>query len=185
VHAARTARDLGSPHAFVALGSRRAFDERVAPSAVGDDLPSAVANLLVLPANMVPWALGVSEARVGFTIDGAVGATVNLDRGVGRREQPFGAVLLRSRGGADGPLEERWILWTPAEATQAVGRRWREEFGGSGPAFLFGLTNGSMAYLADAEEFDRGGYEAALTLYGRHAADLVTETLRAAAEAVR
>jgi hypothetical protein len=186
VRAARVTRDLGSPHVFAATGSRTRFDDRVAESAVGDDLGSVAANLIALPVNVLPWCVGLSEARVGFSFEGTAGIAVNLDSSVGRPRRAFGAVVLRTRGAAGESGEERALLWLPGEATSALGTRWRDRAGSSGGIpFLFGLTNGSMAYLADEDEYERGGYAAVLTLYGRHAAARVEEALFAALDAAR
>ena len=39
--------------------------------------------------------------------------------------------------------------------------------------FIFGLANGHMGYVSDKANFDEGGYEAMLTLYGRDQGDKI------------
>ena len=39
--------------------------------------------------------------------------------------------------------------------------------------FVFGLSNGHMAYITDETEYNVGGYEAVATFFGPHTADKV------------
>ncbi len=174
VHAARDVRDLGTPFAFAALGSRSAFERHVLAGPFGRDAPQAFASALCLPANLLVWGLGLPEVRVGFTFGGAVGAAVRLDDAVPAGETAAGAVVLESEAGA-----EAVFLWHPAVATQALLRRWRADVAQRDlPApFVLGATGGAIGYLVTAEEYAEGRYEALASLHGSEGARLVREML--------
>ena len=68
-------------------------------------------------------------------------------------------------------VSKRWNLRldnTPA------GREALRSLGVATPV-LFGLTNGHMSYITDADEYDEGGYEAVATLFGRDTGARVVE----------
>ena len=69
---------------------------------------------------------------------------------------------------------------------QALGRTWRKVFAAPGDMtpMVLSLANGSMAYAVSAAEQRAGGYEASATLYGPETESLLTESLRAAYDAL-
>jgi hypothetical protein len=187
IRAAAVHRDLGSARAFRCLGSRAAFESRVVPTPLGDDVPSTLASVLAFPANALLWSLGLSDARVGLSFDGAVGALVNLDGLVPREPRRAGALAIELTQDAEGGRPARGVLlWLGGEPTQALGRRWRlqAEQAGAPTPFLLSHTNDSIGYLVTPEEYDEGGYEATATLYGRDTARHVEEALFAALQRV-
>ncbi len=180
VAAGRVTRDLGSPHSWAAAGRGDRFIEDVVASPIGRDAPAVAANLLSLPANAVVWSLGLSEVRLGFSFRGAAGLVLDLERWLPGRTFAFGAVTLEavSEGGTG---ERRTLLWCPAEPTTDVGRRWRQAVAARGHAdvAIFGLTNGAASYVATAEDYVTGSYEAQTTLFGPETAGLIEEALLA------
>ena len=187
LRAATATRDLGTPRTFYAVGDHAAFHDRVLPSAWGADAPSVLANVVALPANAMLWSLGLSEARLGFTFDGALGVALNLESVVGRRAVRVGAVLLEGDARVAGPGTGALLLWQGGIPTQGAGRAWRARMGARGlpVPFVLSLTNGALGYLVTAEEYDGAWrYEALATLYGRDSERLVAETLEAAVKQV-
>lgn len=179
LRAATARRDLGTPRTFYAVGDHAAFADRVLPSAWGADAPSVLAGLVTLPINVGLWSLGLSEARLGFTFDGAAGVALNLEPLVGPNEARAGAVLLDAES-EDGRGAGAVLLWQGGIPSQGAGRAWRARLAAEGlpvPCVL-SLTNGSLGYLVTAEEYDGPcRYEALATLYGRDSERLVAETL--------
>jgi hypothetical protein len=177
--------DLGSAHTFVSIGSRAAFDEHVVPRALGLDLPSSLAAVVSLPANMLAWSLGLTEVRLGFTFDGAAGALVNLDGRAGPRSHAVGALVLEV-GDGDVPAGRSCWLWQGGIPTQAVGKRWRQavEARGYPPPLLLALTNDALSYVVTPEEYDRPSYETRASLFGREAALRLEAALGALADAI-
>jgi hypothetical protein len=150
------------------------------PSAVGRSAPAVAANVLALPVNAGIWSLGLSEVRFGFSFHGSAGMVLNLRRMLHHHRFRFGSLTLEAAS-EDGGTASRTILWYPAEANQAVGKRWRREAEARGaPApMVFGLTNGAMSYVASREEYVTGDYEARATLFGAATSRLVEEALLA------
>ncbi|BBM83995.1 neutral/alkaline non-lysosomal ceramidase N-terminal domain-containing protein [Candidatus Uabimicrobium amorphum] len=65
------------------------------------------------------------------------------------------------------------IACMPGEALTAIGVSLKaigKDLGFKN-VFVFGLANGHMGYVCDKENFDEGGYEAMLNLYGRNQGD--------------
>jgi hypothetical protein len=178
VVASAVRRDLGSARSFVCVGERARF----APAAgapFGEGVGGAVAGALALPGNVVVWSAGFEPVRVGFSFEGAAGTVAALDPYLdGQTAYAFGAVRLETDDGAGA------IVWSPAEATHAVGlaAKARARSRGAAPVLLFGLTNGAMGYCATPSEYDEGGYEALCTLFGRETSDLLLECADAALE---
>lgn len=67
------------------------------------------------------------------------------------------------------------IACIPGEPITNVGRMTKTlgDKAGFERTFIFGLANGHMGYLCDKENFDEGGYEAMMNIYGRDAADII------------
>ncbi|AKU97357.1 hypothetical protein AKJ09_04021 [Labilithrix luteola] len=77
-------------------------------------------------------------------------------------------------------IDDDVIAAIPGEPIHTLGLRIRDEGKNVGfeHVLVFGLSNGHMSYVTDADEYDAGGYEAAATLYGRDTGDrLVTAAL--------
>lgn len=77
-------------------------------------------------------------------------------------------------------IDDDVIAAIPGEPIHTLGLRIRDQATGLGfeHALVFGLSNGHMSYVTDADEYDAGGYEAAATLYGRDTGDrLVTAAI--------
>jgi hypothetical protein len=187
------ATSLGCPVLFT-----NAAEGDVAPRPGGED------GLEVVPAKVAPpvaalvraietrpdASLATAEAwrdlgRVilhpGLLADqGEQGVTRALARLV--RRAPAGALdpLVTSRFRFAGlRLGDLVLLGVPGEPITAVGQRLHEEARAAGlDAWVLGLTNGHMGYVTTAEEYDQGGYEAWLTLYGRETADDVVDAFR-------
>ncbi|WP_372366995.1 neutral/alkaline non-lysosomal ceramidase N-terminal domain-containing protein [Candidatus Uabimicrobium sp. HlEnr_7] len=67
------------------------------------------------------------------------------------------------------------IACMPGEALTAIGASLKtigKDLGYKN-VFVFGLANGHMGYVCDKENFDEGGYEAMLNLYGRDQGDKI------------
>jgi hypothetical protein len=181
VVAATVRRDLGSPWSYECAereGRRRFAD--VAASPFGRSAGSVASNVLALPINAALWGTTLDDLRVGFTFDGDWGAVVGLDEYLDHTSFPFGAVRLTT------PEATAAILWTPGEATHAVGLAMKAEAKARGldPVLVFGLTNDAMAYCATPEEYYEGGYEAQSTLFGPETSLRVREAVSAALDAV-
>ncbi|MDJ0522394.1 MAG: neutral/alkaline non-lysosomal ceramidase N-terminal domain-containing protein [Planctomycetota bacterium] len=186
---ARTRRRMATPRLLKGWGSRTAVvDALYAPSwesAPGD----IAAGLIALPVNVFIWSQGVPDVRFGFSFDGAVGFSVNLEPGVGTAPYEVGAMVFDTSGSGNGD-DERWaLLWQPGEATQDVGRGWRAAVADIGieDCLLVGIAGGSAAYVTTEDEFHAGGYEAVASLYGpgatAHVTEALVEALLAAGEA--
>ncbi len=168
VRAARVRLDPGTPFGLVGVGSRPALEARFRGGAFGPDLPAVVADVVALPANVLVWSLGIPEARVLVSFDGAVGAAVRLDGVVPPAAPEVGAIRLED---ADGhPLAV--VLWEGGVATQAVLRTWRARAESEGlfAPLVVGLANGAAGYLVSPAEWDEGGYEALSSIFGRDGA---------------
>lgn len=71
------------------------------------------------------------------------------------------------------------LMGVPGEPITAVGARLLAEARAAGlDGWVLGLTNGHMGYVVTAEEYEQGGYEAWLTLYGKETADDVADAFR-------
>lgn len=171
VVSSRVERALPPPKTFLAIGSREAFHDHVLPSAIGEDGPGILANLICLPVNVFIWSLGLPEARVGFSFAGAAGVVVELD-GLAPRTADVGAVLLTDEH--DEALAV--LLWQGGMPTAGVGRAWRRGIAARGlpTPYVLSLTNGALGYVTTEEEYDgRCRYEAESTIYGRDTGDVL------------
>ncbi len=178
-------RDLGTPHAVITSGERASFLDGPGRGLLSED--GWVENALALPVNFALWCTTCTEMRVGFTFDGSFGTVVNLYDHVTERRSRFGAMTF-ALSSFDGDTEEAFAaLWLPGEATQALGKAWREAATGLGYAdtLIFGLTNGVCAYLTTSEEYAQETYESRVTLYGADAGEVVGEALLTALSAAR
>lgn len=177
VRAARVTRDFGTPYVAWGVGDRPALVDAAAGGLFSGGAGGILADALLLPVNAVIWSSGVTEARVAVRFSGAAGVVANLELAVPENEHAFGAIVLELEpDGAAAPTRVP-ILWTPAEATQALGKHWRRTIA---DGFLFGYTNGVMAYVVTDAEYDIASYEARTTLYGRRTGSMVGEALAAA-----
>lgn len=180
LRAARVTRQLADPTLVVASGDRAGFlDDQAGPLWSGG-LDALAAKAVALPVNVFLWSLWMPELRVGFRWDGSVGAVVNLADFVERRRFDVGAVTFEAGAG------ERWVLlWTPGEATRALGRLWRAQAAARGfrDALLVGFAGGSTAYLTSAQEYREDTYEARGTLFGAEAGAQVGTALELALDA--
>lgn len=176
---ARVRRTMATPRLVAGLGSREALLDALYAPTWESPTADMIAGVLALPANVFVWSLGVPDLRLGFSFSGALGISVNLERGVGEDPYDVGAFVFETASAAD-VASERWaLLWQPGEATQAVGRAWREGVAELGIAdtLLVGLAGGSTAYFTTEDEFHAAGYEAEATLFGPGATAAITEAL--------
>jgi len=72
-------------------------------------------------------------------------------------------------------MNDTLIVPVPGEPIFVVGQAMKVEGKALGFArvFVFGLSNGHMAYITDETEYNVGGYEAVATFFGPHTADKV------------
>jgi hypothetical protein len=121
------------------------------------------------------------EARVQVHLNGTVGVYVRLDPYARTDTYRFHALRLRTGAGRTAILAS-----VPGEALHRVGLRLRAlaRERGADQAFVLGLANGALGYLADEEEYFRGGYEALVTLYGPGTAARCEEALAACMDAL-
>ena len=72
-------------------------------------------------------------------------------------------------------MDDTLIVPIPGEPIFVVGKLIKQYGQGLGFArvFVFGLSNGHMAYITDETEYNVGGYEAIATFFGPHTADKV------------
>jgi len=162
-------RGFGDPFTIVALGDRKAFYE-------ADENPVALwaTALLTLPVNALLWTLGFFEARVALTYNLTLGVHVNLSAFARTNRYRFHALRLATPDG-----RTLVLLTVPGEPLHAVGERLKAlaKTRGADQTLLLGLTNGALGYVAGAEEYWRGSYEAHTTLYGPDTADLTATSL--------
>jgi neutral ceramidase len=72
-------------------------------------------------------------------------------------------------------MNDTLIVPVPGEPIFVVGQAMKAEGKALGfrRVFIFGLSNGHMAYITDQAEYNVGGYEAVATFFGEHTADKV------------
>ncbi|MCC6402862.1 MAG: hypothetical protein IT207_02520 [Fimbriimonadaceae bacterium] len=77
-------------------------------------------------------------------------------------------------------LGECAVVFVPAEPTVAVARRIEREVrrSGFGRCVLVSHADGWAGYVLEPEDYDRGGYEATLSFYGRSGADGLVDAVR-------
>lgn len=79
------------------------------------------------------------------------------------------------------------VVSVPGEALHEVGLEIKEygRAAGYDPVLVFGLANGHLGYIAPEREYEAGGYEALMTLYGPHTADRVLAACREVIDRLR
>jgi hypothetical protein len=75
-------------------------------------------------------------------------------------------------------LGDAVIACVPGEPITNIGTAIKTAGGKIGftHTFIFGLANGHMGYVTDVENFDEGGYEAMLTIFGRDEGNLIVNS---------
>ena len=101
---ARTRRRMATPRIVKGWGSREALLDALYGPVWEGDAGVLAANALALPVNVFCWSLGVTELRVGFAWSGAVGFSVNVERGTGSEPYDVGAFVFETKDEADGAL---------------------------------------------------------------------------------
>jgi len=176
---AQVRRRMATPRLVKGWGGRAATLDAVGGALWSGDLGTLAASAVALPVNVFVWSVGMPELRVGFSWRGAAGISLNLEDSAGTDPYDVGAFVFETSA-ADGSAPERWaLLWEPGEASETLGRAWREAVKGIGidDALLVGLAGGATAYLTTEAEFHEDGYEAVGTLFGPTAAADVGEAL--------
>jgi len=149
-------RDFGTPHAIISPWPE-AF------SATEKDPASLVSSILALPLNIPFWLLLAPEIRVVFTWNGRLGVIAVLSPySNGDNRYRIGAVRLQVGS------EELCFSSIPGEATHDLGLaiKLAAKSRGARHAFVFGLANGAMSYIASRKVYYEGSYEAMATLFG-------------------
>lgn len=164
-------RFFGTPYGLVVAGSRRRFDH-ADRSAWQRWLGTALGS----PFTAVLWALGLDQTRVTLHPHAGIGVVADLSAYGRTNTYRFHAVRIDTTDDHSAVL-----LTAPGELTHALGEALKDEAlaRGATTAFILGLTNGAMAYVADRETYFAGGYEATGTLYGPGTGERVLSSLRA------
>ena len=84
-------------------------------------------------------------------------------------------------------MDDTLIVPIPGEPIYVVGKAIKQ-YGqtlGFNRAFVFGLSNGHMAYITDEAEYNIGGYEAIATFFGPHTAYKVRSAAMSQMELVK
>ncbi len=179
VACARVRRRMPTARLVKGWGGREATLDALYDAPWEGGVGKLAAEVLSLPLNAFVWSMGVPELRFGFSWKGAFGFSANLDKGTGTEPYDVGAFVFETTQD-DGSASERWaLLWQPGEATQAVGRAWRDRVAAIGIAdtLLVGLAGGATAYITTEDEFHQDGYESVATLFGPTAHADITEAL--------
>jgi hypothetical protein len=147
--------DMGDAHTSVALGRGRYVDH-------AGDWGTWAMEPLMLPANVLLWALGATNVHARLTWDLALGLDVGLSGLVGRSVTRVGGLRLRCG------REDVALLCLPGEPTHDVGLAVKAlaRARGATHAFCVGLALDHIGYIASPKVYREGGYEAQFTLFG-------------------
>jgi len=167
-------RDMGDPYVVFSPGDRRDFHDASESGLRWLTFP------LTLPFNALLWTLGADGIVVALHPDLSFGARAFLSPYSESDTYRFHALQIRTGSG-----RRVAIATVPGEALHRVGLRVKAlaRRRGADGVFFLGLANGALGYIADEEEWDRGGYEATATFYGREAASNAEDALSRCLEA--
>lgn len=158
--------EMGHAHAVLSPARERFVEQY-------RDVGSLLLEPLVLPFDLVLWALGLTNARLRLTWSLAPGLVVDLDGLVDRTETRVGGLRLVTEH------DDVALLCVPGEATHDVGLALKTmgHARGASATFVLGLALDHVGYIASEEVYAAGGYEARFTLFGPHTARHVREAL--------